>query len=113
LGVQLGRRDDFRAGFDELLIGDLRACAGAAFDEDLEPGGCQLAERFGYQGHAPFTRRGLPGDTDLHGHHLLRDTGRSLQGRGGTIGVARSLPCRSSTLCLSDGVGSVSVTLAA
>jgi hypothetical protein len=57
-GLRVGRIRERRAG----------ACAG--FDEDLEPGRCQLAERFGYQGDAPFAGRGLPGDADLHGHHL-------------------------------------------
>src|SRR5205814_9347284 len=47
-----------------------RARAGLVLDEDLEPGGGQLAESFGYQGHAPLTGRGLPGDADFHGHHL-------------------------------------------
>ena len=40
-------------------------------DEDLEPGGRQLAEHFGYQGDAPLAGRGLLGDADLHGHHLM------------------------------------------
>ena len=30
------------------------AGAGAGLDEDVEPGSLQLAERFGYQGNAPF-----------------------------------------------------------
>ena len=51
-----------------------------ALDEDLEPGRRQLAERFGHQGDAPFTGRGLLGDSDLHGHHLsLRIDGYRLR----------------------------------
>ena len=112
LGIQLGRRDDPGTGFDELLIGDLGTGTGTGFDEDFEPGSCQLAERFGYQGHAPFTRRGLPGDTDLHGHHLLRDTGPRPAGPRGTLGVAGSLADRSPHLRRTYGCGSDSGTLA-
>ena len=54
------------AGLGVGRIRDRRAGAGAGLDEDLEPGGRQLAERLGYQGDAPFAGRGLPGDTDLH-----------------------------------------------
>src|SRR6185369_11568043 len=52
-------------------IGNRGTAAGALLDEDLEPGGGQLAERFGDQGDAPLAGRGLPGDADLHGHHLM------------------------------------------
>ena len=68
--VQLVGRDDRRAGFLVRGIGDGRAGAGAALDEDVEPGRLELAEHFGYQGDAPLSGRGLLGDTDLHGHHL-------------------------------------------
>ena len=62
--------------------------AGAAFDENFEPGALELAERFGYQGDAPLSGRGLLGDTDLHGHHLrYRMLGpRTGLDRGGHVG---------------------------
>ena len=65
------RRDDGRAGLGVRAVGDGRAGTGALLDEDLQPGLLQLAERFGYQGDAPLSGRGLLGDTDLHGHHLF------------------------------------------
>ena len=106
LGIQLGRGDDPGTGLDELLVGKLSTRTGSGFDEDLEPGGRQLAERFGYQGHAPFSGRGLLGDTDLHGHHLLRDSGPQPARPRGTLGVAGSLPDRSAYLCRTHGCGS-------
>jgi hypothetical protein len=76
LGVELHRRDDRRAGVGVGLVRDERAGAGTGLDEDLEPGGRELAERLGYQGDAPLSGRGLLGDTDLHGHHLILGLGR-------------------------------------
>ena len=83
VAVQVVGRDDRRAGLLVGGVGDGRAGAGAALDEDLEPGRLQLAERFGYQGDAPFSGRGLLGDTDLHGHHLDLDDGHVLGTREG------------------------------
>ena len=68
--VQVVGRDDRGAGRFVLRIGERRTGSGAALDEDVEPGRLELAERLGYQGDAPFSGRGLLGDTDLHGHHL-------------------------------------------
>ena len=70
LGVQLVGRDDGRTRRFVGAIEDGRACAGAAFYQDVEPGRLELAEHLGYQGDAPLSGRGLLGDTDLHGHHL-------------------------------------------
>ena len=63
--------------------------AGAALDEDLEPGGLELGEHLGYQGDAPFTGRSLLGDTDLHGHHLTSsdDGAASAGGSRATLAV--------------------------
>ena len=58
----------------------------------LEPGRRELAERFGYQGDAPLAGRGLPGDADLHGHHLdleRLDGGRGPGTSAGDTWVAR------------------------
>jgi hypothetical protein len=60
LTVQVVGRDDLRPGIDEGLIGDERAVACSGFDEDFEPGGRELAERFGYQGDAPLPWRRRP-----------------------------------------------------
>ena len=61
-----------------------------------QPGRLQLAERFGYQGDAPLSGRGLLGDTDLHGHHLFGhgdDGPRRLWGRPrGHVRSGGSLP---------------------
>ena len=68
-GVQLVGGHDRRPGVRERLVGDRGTGACACLDENLEPGRRQLAERFGHQGDAPFSGRGLPGDADFHGHH--------------------------------------------
>src|SRR5947208_2164120 len=60
-----------RAGVGVGRIRDGRAAAGVMLDQDLEPGRGQPAERFGNQGDTPFSGRRLPGDADLHGHHLM------------------------------------------
>ncbi len=73
--VEVERRYDLRAGFRVGLVRDERARARTLLDEDLEPGCCQLAERFGYQGDTPLAGRCLLGDADLHGHHLTWDVG--------------------------------------
>ena len=70
LAVQLHARDDRCPRLRVCLIGDQGSGSGTAFDEDLQPGRRQPAERFGYQGNSPLTGRSLLGDADLHGHHL-------------------------------------------
>ena len=69
--VEVIARDDRRARFDVGRIREERRLAGALLHEDLQPGRRQLAERFGYQGDAPLSGRGLLGDADLHWHHLV------------------------------------------
>ena len=97
VAVQVVGRDDRRAGLFVRRVGDRRAGAGAALDEDVEPGRLELAEHFGYQGDAPFSGRGLLGDTDLHGHHLDLEFGRGPRTgyvRGGHVGSPARIALR-------------------
>ena len=59
--------DQLRARLLVVRIGDQRAVAGAALDDDLAvPGADQLPDHLGHERHAMFTVGRLLRDSDLH-----------------------------------------------